>query len=254
VRETAPPPAPTLVPPDRRLLAEEVLIVLSLSLLATAVDAFLSFLRAPVDRSVAVSLFRDVELAAQLADILFDLAPVALVVHLARRTREGLQPFGLGTAKLGRDAGWGVAAGLGVAGVGLVMYLAALALNVNRFVIPIPPLGRWWTGPILVIAAAQNALLEEVVAVGYLIRRLEQIGWSGKVAVATSAILRGSYHLYQGWGGFVSNLALGAVFGYAFLRWRRTWPLVVAHLVVDVLAGVGYILARGRCFIDVCVP
>jgi membrane protease YdiL (CAAX protease family) len=236
------------------VLAEEVLVVLSLSLLATAVDALLSFLRAPVNRSVAVSIFRDVELAAQLADVVFDLAPVALVVHLARRTGEGLHPFGLGTATLGRDAGWGVAAGVGVAGVGLLLYLGALALDVNRFVVPVPPLGLWWTIPILVLGAAQNALLEEVVVVGYLIRRLEQMGWSGMAAVLTSAVLRGAYHLYQGWGGFVSNLALGAAFGYAFLRWRRTWPLVVAHLVVDVLAGVGYILARGRCFIDVCVP
>jgi membrane protease YdiL (CAAX protease family) len=249
-----PSQVPTLAPPDRRELVEEVLIVLSLSLLATAVDALLSFLRAPVNRTVAVSLFRDVELAAQLADMVFDLAPVALVVHLARRSGEGLAPFGLGTATLRQDAWWGGAAGLGVALAGLGLYLGALALDVNRFVVPVPPLGRWWTVPILVVGAAQNALLEEVVVVGYLVRRLGQLGWSGRAAVATSAALRGSYHLYQGWGGFAGNLALGLVFGYAFLRWRRTWPLVFAHALVDILAGVAYIMARGHCFIDVCVP
>jgi membrane protease YdiL (CAAX protease family) len=254
VREAGPNLAPTLAPPDRRVLGEEVLIVLSLSLLAAAVDALLSLVRAPVNPSVAVSLFRDVELAAQVADIVFDFAPVALVVHLARRSREGLGPFGLSTATLGQDARWGVAGGAGVAAVGLGLYLGAIALEVNRFVVPVPPLGHWWTIPILVLGASQNAVLEEVVVVGYLIRRLEQMGWSGGAAVAASATLRGAYHLYQGWGGFVSNLALGIAFGYAFLRWRRTWPLVIAHALVDVLAGVGYILARGRCFIDVCVP
>jgi membrane protease YdiL (CAAX protease family) len=254
VRETGPRPAPTLAPPDRRVLGEEVLVVLSLSLLASAVDALLSLARAPVNPTVAVSLFRDVELAAQLADIAFDLAPVALVVHLARRTGERLRPFGLSPATLGQDTRWGIAGGLAVAAAGLGLYLGAIALEVNRFVVPVPPLGHWWTIPILVLGAAQNALLEEVVVVGYLIRRLEQIGWTGAVAVAASATLRASYHLYQGWGGFVSNLALGIGFGYVFLRWRRTWPLVVAHALVDVLAGVGYIVARGHCFADLCVP
>jgi len=254
VRETEPQPVSTLAPADRRSLAEEVLIVLSLSLLANAVDALLSLLRAPVNRTIAVGLFRDVELAAQVADIAFDLAPVALVLHIARRTGEGAAPFGLGTDRIGRDVRWGLLAGLGLAGAGLALYLGALALDVNRFVVPVPPLGHWWTVPILVLGAGQNALLEEVVVVGYLLRRLEQIGWSRGGAVATGAILRGSYHLYQGWGGFAGNLALGAVFGYAFFRWRRTWPLVVAHALVDLLAGVGYLLARGRCFLDVCVP
>lgn len=254
MRETEPNSAPTLATPDRRVLGEEVLVVLSLSLVAAAVDALLSFLRAPVNPTVAVSLFRDVELAAQVADIVFDFAPVALVVHLARRTGEGLRPFGLSMGTVGQDTRWGIAGGLGVAAVGLGLYLGAIGLGVNRFVIPVPPLGHWWTVPILVLGAAQNAVLEEVVVVGYLIRRLEQIGWSGVIAVAASATLRASYHLYQGWGGFLSNLALGLAFGYAFLRWRRTWPLVVAHAFVDVLAGVGYILARGHCFVDVCVP
>ena len=30
--------------------------------------------------------------------------------------------------------------------------------------------------------------------------------------VVASALLRGSYHLYQGWGGFVGNAIMGLVF------------------------------------------
>src|SRR5207247_5702838 len=113
--------------PDRRLLAEEVLVVLSLSLLASAVDAVLSYLEAPVNRGIAVALFRDVELARQLAGILFALAPVWLVVHLARRTGEGLAPFGLATDRLGQDVAWGAVGALGVAAWGLGIYLGASA-------------------------------------------------------------------------------------------------------------------------------
>jgi len=252
-------PAGTLnIPPDspagRRVLAEEVLVVLSLSLLASAVNAVLSYLQAPVNRGVAVAIFPSVQLLLQLSNIVFALAPVWLVVHLARRTGEGLEVFGLGTRMLRSDAAWGVLAALAVAAIGLGVYLAAIALNVNRFVVPVPPLGHWWTVPVLVLGAFQNGLLEETIAVGYLIRRLEQLRWPSAAALVTSALLRGSYHLYQGWGGFTGNLALGLAFGYAFVRWRRTWPLVIAHGIVDTLAGVGYILFRGHCFGSLCIP
>jgi membrane protease YdiL (CAAX protease family) len=240
-------------PVSRRVLSEEVLVVLSLSLLASAVFAIIRLLSAPVERTVTVRVFAEVGLETQLASIVFGVAPVALVVHLARRSGERLQPFGLGIDTLARDAAWGLLLGLAVAGVGLGLYVATIALNVNRFVVPVPPLGHWWTIPVLVLGALQNALLEEVVVVGYLIRRLEQIGWGAASALVASALLRGAYHLYQGWGGFAGNLLLGLVFGFIFLRWRRTWPLVAAHLLVDTLAGVAYIVLRGNCYFGVCL-
>lgn len=247
--------SPRLEPerPDRRLLAVEVLIVLALSLLPSTVDSIITLFEAPVTRSVAVALYPSVELARQVTAIVFALAPVGLVLYLAVRDGEGMGAFGLDTSRLGRDALWGLVPAAIVATVGLGLYLAAIAANYNRFVIPVPPLGHWWTVPILVVGSFQNALLEEVVVVGYLIRRLEQLGvpWLG--ALAASALFRGSYHLYQGWGGFAGNVALGVFFGWIFLRWRRTWPLVTAHFVVDALAGLGYIAFRGDCVFKLCI-
>ena len=248
--EQATPPFPT--PPTRRALAEEVLVVLALTFLASAVFAVINLLSAPL-AGISVSLYANVSLANQLASIVFGLAPVALVLYLARRNAEGLRPFGLDVATLPRDVGWGTLLGVVVAAVGLAIYIAAVALKVNRFVIPVPPLGHWWTVPVLVLGALQTALLEEVIVAGYLIRRLEQIGWPGLLPVLGSALLRGSYHLYQGWGGFAGNFALGLAFGYAFRRWRRTWPLVTAHFLVDTLSGVGYIVFRGHCFFHACI-
>jgi hypothetical protein len=84
-----------------------------------------------------------------------------------------------------------------------------------------------------------------VVVLGYLVTRLQQLRWSPGRAIAVSAVLRGTYHLYQGWGGFAGNLAMGLLFGVLFLRWgRRTWPFVVAHTLLDLAAGVGFILFR----------
>jgi len=229
---------------DRRTLREEILVVLALSLLASAAYAVLDLLSGPLKGGYVASVDQSNEFAKQVVGIAFGLAPVWLVVHLLRRTGEGVASIGLardrpiGDLKLG--GALFVVVGLG----GLGFYLGAVALGVNRFVVPVPPLGHWWTVPVLLASAAAAALLEEVIVLGYLVTRLRQLSWSPFAAVAASALLRGAYHLYQGWGGFAGNLAMGVLFGIAFLRLRRTWPFVVAHFLLDAAAGIGFIVFR----------
>jgi membrane protease YdiL (CAAX protease family) len=98
--------------------------------------------------------------------------------------------------------------------------------------------------PVLVLSALQNAVLEEVIVVGYLLTRLEQMGVGARWAVGISAVVRGSYHLYQGFGGFVGNIVMGVVFALVWRRWRRVGPLVVAHALIDIVAFVGYALLK----------
>ena len=86
-----PPPAPR----DRRTLTEEVVVVLMLSLLASAVYAILSLLEAPLAGTVVASANQSTQLASQLAGFVFGLAPVFLVVHLVRRSGEELAGIGL---------------------------------------------------------------------------------------------------------------------------------------------------------------
>jgi len=59
-------------------------------------------------------------------------------------------------------------------------------------------------------------------------------------------LLRGTYHLYQGFGGFVGNLVMGLIFGWLFLRWKRTAPMVIAHFLIDAVAFVGYVYLQGH--------
>ncbi|MFN8233701.1 MAG: CPBP family intramembrane glutamic endopeptidase [Actinomycetota bacterium] len=232
------------LPTDRRSLTEEIVIVLALSLLASAVFAVLNLLQGPLKGGYVASVNQSTQLARQVASFVFGLAPVALVAHLLRRSGEGVATIGLAWDRPRRDVERGLVLGLivGLGGIGL--YLAAVGIGVNRFVVPVPPTGHWWTLPVLFLNAAEAALLEEVIVLGYLVTRLEQIGWSTVAAVGASALLRGSYHLYQGWGGFLGNLAMGLLFGILFVRWRRTWPFVIAHFLLDVGAGIGFLLFR----------
>jgi membrane protease YdiL (CAAX protease family) len=61
-----------------------------------------------------------------------------------------------------------------------------------------------------------------------------------------SSLLRGAYHLYQGFGAGLGNIAMGLVFGYAWQRTGRLWPLVIAHGLIDTVAFVGYALLTGH--------
>ncbi len=81
---------------------------------------------------------------------------------------------------------------------------------------------------------------------GYLLHRLGQLGVPAGRAIAASALVRGSYHLYQGFGGFVGNAAMGVIFGVLYRRWGRVTPLVLAHTLIDAVAFAGYAVLHGH--------
>jgi membrane protease YdiL (CAAX protease family) len=233
------PPAPDL---PRRVLIEEVLVVLSLSFLPSAIYAIRSLLREPIAGVVVAAANRSITFLDQFLPFIFGLAPVWLVVHLARRSGEGMPAFGFDADRPRRDVLSGAALFVVIGLAGVAVYLLAVAAGVNRFVIPAPPEGYWWTWLAVLMNGAGAALLEETIVLAYLVTRLQQLGWSAAAAIGASAVLRGSYHLYQGWGGFLGNLAMGVFFGWLFVRTRRAWPFVIAHLLLDVAAAAGFLL------------
>ena len=183
------------------------------------------------------------DLTYQLLSIGFALVPVALAIYLLSEPgRSALRRIGLDAARPWRDlaVGLGLAGAIGVPGLGL--YALGRALGITVQVQASALNAAWWTVPVLVLAALQNALLEEVIAVGYLSERLRELRWPAPAVVVASALLRGAYHLYQGWGPFVGNVVMGLVFAEYYRRTRRVAPLVVAHTVMDVVAFVGYAL------------
>ncbi|MEW1956272.1 type II CAAX endopeptidase family protein [Kineococcus sp. NPDC059986] len=244
-------------PRARRLLVWEVVAVFAVSLGMSGVRALVSFigiLTAPVAINAQTSTVLGsyaperpwLDLALQLVAIASGLAPVFLVGYLLARDGTSLRTLGFDGHRLGRNvlAGLGLAAVIG--GCGLVLYLSARSAGLNTNVAASTLPDRWWAVPISVMAAAENGILEEVLVAGYLLHRLSQLGFRWFPALLVSALLRGSYHLYQGVGGFVGNVAMGLVFGWVYQRWGRTTPLVVAHTAIDVVAFVGYAALVGK--------
>ena len=134
---------------------------------------------------------------------------------------------------------------------GLAFYALGRALGITVAVQASALDPYWWTIPVLILAAFQNGMLEEFIVVGYLYERTRDLGWSQTRALdwrflAFSAILRGSYHLYQGIGPFFGNAAMGLLFAWWFTSRfgkHRIMSLVIAHTLIDIIAFVGYALA-----------
>src|SRR6266540_3458875 len=152
------PPAPGGLP-ERRVLRDEVLLVLFLSLAASALYALVNLLTAPI-RGVAAPLYSRGALAYQLLDIGTSLVPVALVAHLLRRSRESLASIGLDARRPLADLALGVVLAVAVGAVGVAIYAASVQLGVNRSVVPVPPTGHWWTVPVLLLGALRSGLYQ----------------------------------------------------------------------------------------------
>ncbi len=242
----------------RRVLLTETVLVLGAGLGSSAVYAVLS-IASRLTAGTALnqqssSLNRAVtpdrpwlDLAYQLAGIALPLIPALLAIHLlVRDDFRARILIGADCRRPGADlaAGAGLAAIIGIPGLGF--YLLAREAGFNTTV-SASGLGQvWWAVPVLVLAAVSNAVTEEVTMVAYLFTRWRQAGYGVAGIVLVSAVLRGTYHLYQGFGGFAGNIAMGVLLGAVYARTRRVAPLVVAHTLIDVVAFVGYAWLAGR--------
>ncbi|MGI5245937.1 CPBP family intramembrane glutamic endopeptidase [Dactylosporangium sp. CA-139066] len=239
---------------DRRALRSEILLVLGVSLGASAVYSIIRIIDrltyvAPLSQQTATlnpTVVADrpwLDLIYQLYYIASPLVPALLAVHLLRRDHNPLD-IGIDRTRPLGDLwrGAALAALIGLPGLGLVW--AAQQLGISAKIVPEALGTHWWSVPVLILSAVENGVLEEVVMIGYLLTRLRELGWAAWPSIVTSAVIRGSYHLYQGFGGFIGNFVMGLVFGYFFHRTRRVLPLIIAHSILDIVSFVGYALLK----------
>jgi membrane protease YdiL (CAAX protease family) len=236
---------------SRGRIRAEILIVLSLSLGASAVysivaivnrltqEVALSQQTATLNNSLSDRQWFD--LIYQLLAIVFALAPVALVMFLLwQQTRPRFGRLGIDSTRPTKDVLWGLVlfAAIGVPGLGV--YLGGRALGISVNVVPNALDTYWWTVPVLVLSALRAGLQEELIMIGYLFARLRDLGWGPWRIMLVSATIRGSYHLYQGFGAFVGNFLMGMLFGWLYNRFGRVIPLIVAHTALDAAIFIGY--------------
>lgn len=236
---------------QRRALRIEIAVVLAVTFGLSAYSALLNLIESVLlgltGRVVALnprrSPFDLIDLGLNLAWVFQLTAWGALAVYLLWRSGIGPTAMGLGRPRWRADllGALGLAALIGLPG--LALYQIARILGMNASVEPAELYDTWWRIPVLLLTAFANGWAEEVVVVGFLLTRLRELRVSPVVAVVISSVLRGLYHLYQGFGAGLGNLAMGLVFGTVYVRTGRLWPLVIAHALIDGVAFVGYALA-----------
>lgn len=247
-------PSDDLTDPQRRWLRIEIVVVLAVTFGLSAYTALLNLIESVLlglaGQIVALnprrSQFDLIDLGLNLASVFHLLAWGSLGLYLLWRSGFGPRDIGLGRVRMNPDVlgGLGLAALIGLPG--LALYQLARTLGINASVEPAELYDTWWRIPVLLLVAFANGWAEEVIVVGFLITRLRQLRFSPVAAVILSSVLRGLYHLYQGFGAGLGNLVMGLVFGYAWLRTGRLWPLIIAHALIDAVAFVGYALVAGH--------
>ena len=235
----------------------ELLAVLGVSLGMSGIYALLSFVRAEwtVQGGIGASTTTVVsgtqstypllDLLDDLADLMHGVMPPLLALVLLARLPGG-PGFGVGfdlrRVRIESLQGVGFLALIGLPGLALVYTAHQVGVNASLDVVNFPDV--WYRTPFLLLSAFQNGLSEEIVVVAFMLTRLRQLGWTRERALIASALLRGTYHLYQGIGGFVGNMVMGLIFGWWFQRTNRVLPLVIAHFLLDAFSFVGYLYLK----------
>ena len=171
-------------------------------------------------------------LALSIAVVLSGFAAAGLVFFLLIRNGEGLSSIGLSSDRWREDLSLLLPVWILVQvipqGVGSAIVSGA---HIPRYHVSGPAL------PIAFVAVGllmslQAAVVEEVVVLGYLVRRLEQRGWTVTTVVVVAVLVRVSYHLYYGPGVLPIVLwATATVFAYRKIR--RLLPFIICHFVWD---------------------
>ena len=247
---------PILVPSERyprTRLVWEIVLVLLVSVGQSAIYSVVSFIRAATRAPISqqqtqLNPSRSAEplwdAIYQFLDIFFSLALVALALYLLwEPANNALRRIGLDFRRFGSDLARGLLLVVLIGAPGIGVYAIGRAIGQSITVVPAPLDSSWWVIALLVLAALRAGLTEEVIFLGYLFDRLRRLGWSWTGIIVSTALLRGSYHLYQGWPSALGNVVMGLVFGWCYKRWGRVMPLLVAHTMIDIVAFVGYPLA-----------
>jgi membrane protease YdiL (CAAX protease family) len=84
------------------------------------------------------------------------------------------------------------------------------------------------------VASTVNGIYEEIFVAGYIISALTPVRgmWT---AINVSTGIRLLYHLYQGPVGILAIVPMGLIFGYTYARTRLLWPLILAHILMDII-------------------
>jgi membrane protease YdiL (CAAX protease family) len=173
--------------------------------------------------------------AALLGILVFELAQSAFLIWFLRIRGWTLAKFGLSISWRGTGVGWLLLVGTYV--------LAMVAQSLAQLAIPSAVAGAAARYPeadpqlsmqLVFLTSTVNGIFEELFVAGYIITALTATRgmWT---AINVSTVVRLLYHLYQGPMGILVIVPMGLLYGYVYARTRQLWPLMLAHILIDII-------------------
>jgi membrane protease YdiL (CAAX protease family) len=135
----------------------------------------------------------------------------------------------------------GTALGLGLAVASYALFIVAqlvgehlLPIDMNAAAAVYPKAAKDLDLQLVFVASVVNGVYEELFVAGYIVTALAAVRgpWT---AINVSTGIRLLYHLYQGPLGILTIVPLGILYGWVYVRTRQLWPLIVAHIAIDVV-------------------
>ena len=212
----------------------ELAVTLGLFVVPATLAAAYIHVTGDADRGPAVAEWRFASQAIQ------EILLVGLFFYVLRTNGESLSRFTrpAGWRDVPRAFGLLIAAWVGYAVVMFIVWRwAPLGLHVHpprnvgvfRNALSVP----------YVALLLLNPFCEELWVRAFLQTRLRDVGWPAPLVVVASASVQAAYHLYQG-AVFVVAYAVAGVLATYYACTTRLWPVIGAHLVADVSAGLLY--------------
>ncbi len=247
---TPPPPSASTRRPDRagaqpitdpklrRLYGWETWVVLSIFPLASTIAAVTYLLMHVTtgveyaNGSMVIAGEPGLSLTLSIAIVISEFAAAGLVLYLLIRNGEGLQSIGLGGHRFRKDLALLLPVWIFVQVIPQAVGSAILtSLHIPSYSVVTPALPAAFVA-VALLQSLQAGVVEEIVVLGYLVRRLEQRGWTTTAVVVVAVLVRVSYHLYYG-PGVLPILLWATATVIAYRRFRRLMPFIVCHFVWD---------------------
>lgn len=182
--------------------------------------------------------------AALINLLVFELLESAFIIWFLHVRGWTLEKVGLSISWRGTGLGWLLLLGTYVLAMGaqaLAEWIMPVQMRVASQMYPTadPRVSM----QLVFLASTVNGIFEELFVAGYIITALKEARgvW---IAINVSTVVRLLYHLYQGPIGVITIVPMGLLYGYLYARTRQLWPLIFAHVLVDIigLSGLGRLL------------
>jgi membrane protease YdiL (CAAX protease family) len=235
VLSEGPDPVSTIPALDRRVRWAGLLIVLAVAILPFLISSTMHVVGITPSGSGSYSLYR------LLNALLIEVTSLALLLYVLHRNGQSLGDIGFGFRFA--DIGHGILLIMGSRLVFRIAYWSMVRLYglefghaPPRYVSPLVGAGVVAS----LLFAAINPFFEELIVRAFLITEATLLTGSAGLAVVLSVLLQTSYHLYQGIPNAIGDGLMFLVLSVYYVKTRRLWPVIVAHLWLDLHAVIFY--------------